>query len=154
MASVPSSTAEAASATNTDTSNTSNTFNTTASAPNISVRTVQHNHHAESSCAVSSSASSIHEDANDVAHRTTETPPIVRPKLSTRKSSGTIIVDREHPRVELSLGEEVFDEDDARAMSPRRNSEDLEKMSQDARRQLSESVFPAAISTIKRNHLC
>jgi len=32
----------------------------------------------------------------------------------------------------------VFDEDDARAMSPRRSSQDLEKMSQDARAQLSE----------------
>ena len=42
--------------------------------------------------------------------------------------------------MELQVGEEVFDEDDARAMSPRRNSEDLEKMSQDARAQLNELV--------------
>lgn len=47
---------------------------------------------------------------------------------------------RDAPNVELKKGEEVFDEDDARAMSPRRNSEDLEKMSQEARAQLSQSV--------------
>jgi hypothetical protein len=92
-----------------------------------------------SSTAISSSASSIHE--NGKASIPPDTPTtIARPKLGTRKSSGTIIVDREHPRVELQVGEEVFDEDDARAMSPRRNSEDLEKMSQDARAQLNELV--------------
>lgn len=64
-----------------------------------------------------------------------------RPKIGTRKSSGTIIVPRDAPNVELKKGEEVFDEDDARAMSPRRNSEDLEKMSQEARAQLSQSVL-------------
>jgi len=47
-------------------------------------------------------------------------------------------VPREHPSVELQADEETFSEDDARAMSPRRNSADLEKMSQDARAQLSE----------------
>lgn len=61
-----------------------------------------------------------------------------RPKMVSRKSSGTIIVPREHPRVELQEGDEIFDQDDARAMSPRRNSEDLEKMSQEAREQLSQ----------------
>merc|ERR1711977_39193 len=61
-----------------------------------------------------------------------------RPRLHSRKSSGTIIVPREHPRVELKEGDEVFDEDDARAMSPRRSSQDLEKMSEDAKVQLNE----------------
>jgi hypothetical protein len=60
-----------------------------------------------------------------------------RPRLGTRKSSGTIIVPRD-AKVELSRDEEVFDEDDARAMSPRRNSEDLEKMGQEARAQLNQ----------------
>lgn len=40
--------------------------------------------------------------------------------------------------MELKEGDEVFDEDDARAMSPRRSSQDLEKMSQEARAQLNE----------------
>jgi len=83
----------------------------------------------------SSSSSSINGDdpPSRISNRTLE-----RPKLGTRKSSGTIIVPREHPRVELKEGDEVFDEDDARAMSPRRSSQDLEKMSQDAREQMNE----------------
>jgi hypothetical protein len=65
-----------------------------------------------------------------------------RPKMSSRKSSGTIIVPRDDPNIEIREGDETFDADDARAMSPRRTSEDLEKMGQDARRQLSQSVQP------------
>ncbi len=48
---------------------------------------------------------------------------------------------REHPRVELKEGDEVFDSDDARTMSPRRSSQDLEKMSEEAKEQLHEYVF-------------
>lgn len=92
----------------------------------------------DSSSTSSSDANGGSTPANTSASRT---PSIKRPKLGTRKSSGTIIVPREHPRVELKEGDEVFDEDDARAMSPRRNSEDLEKMSQDARAQLNEYVI-------------
>lgn len=40
--------------------------------------------------------------------------------------------------MELGEDDEEFDEDDARAMSPRRSSQDLEKMSQEARAQLDE----------------
>lgn len=40
--------------------------------------------------------------------------------------------------MELKEGDEIFDEDDARTMSPRRNSEDIEKMSQEARAELSQ----------------
>ncbi len=47
---------------------------------------------------------------------------------------------RDDPHIELHEGDETFDPDDARTMSPRRTSEDLEKMGQDARRQLSQSV--------------
>lgn len=54
---------------------------------------------------------------------------------------------RDAPNVELKKGEEVFDEDDARAMSPRRNSEDLEKMSQEARAQLSQSVLALPLAS-------
>lgn len=84
-----------------------------------------------SNTTASSSSSSVNGDnSNDQA--------LQRPKMSSRKSSGTIIVPREHPHVELQEGDEVFDEDDARAMSPRRSSQDLEKMSQDARARLHE----------------
>jgi hypothetical protein len=51
-------------------------------------------------------------------------------------------VPRENAKIELAESDEVFDEDDARAMSPRRSSQDLEKMSQDARTQLNEFVAP------------
>jgi uncharacterized protein YaaN involved in tellurite resistance len=83
----------------------------------------------------SSSSSSVHEDIHS---HTSNNQRLQRPKMTSRKSSGTIIVPREHPRVELKEGDEVFDEDDARAMSPRRSSQDLEKMSQEARDQLNE----------------
>jgi hypothetical protein len=89
-----------------------------------------------------SSASSVNGDDP------TRTPnqALARPKMGTRKSSGTIIVPREHPRVELKEGDEVFDADDARAMSPRRSSQDLEKMGQEARAQLNEYVLSLASS--------
>ncbi|EPQ66058.1 BgtA-20192 [Blumeria graminis f. sp. tritici] len=73
-------------------------------------------------------------DADEATTPTITTPS--RPRLTSRKSSGTIIVPREHPHVELRMGDEVFDEDDARAMSPRRSTRDLEQMSADAREQL------------------
>jgi hypothetical protein len=68
-----------------------------------------------------------------------------RPKMGTR---GTNIVPREYPRVELKEGDEVFDVDDARAMSPRRSSQDLEKMGQEARARLNEYVpVPRVLSS-------
>jgi hypothetical protein len=87
-----------------------------------------------SSSSSSSSSSSVHEEGRP----RTPQDPLKRPKMTSRKSSGTIIVPREHPKVELGEDDEEFDEDDARAMSPRRSSQDLEKMSQDARAQLNE----------------
>jgi hypothetical protein len=98
-----------------------------------SVTTTSHPDHDQDQerSSTSSSSSSVHEDGG------LKRP---RPKMTSRKSSGTIIVPREHPRVELQEGDEVFDEDDARAMSPRRSSQDLEKMSQDAREHLNEYV--------------
>jgi hypothetical protein len=84
-----------------------------------------------------SSSSSIHGNGSS-GH-------LERPKMPTRKSSGTIIVPRDDPKIELQEGDEEFDEDDARAMSPRRNSEDLEKMSQEARAELSRYVQSATV---------
>lgn len=59
-----------------------------------------------------------------------------RPRLGSRKSSGTIIIPRDSPQVELK--EEEYDDDDARTMSPRRSSEEIEKMGQEARQALIE----------------
>jgi hypothetical protein len=63
-----------------------------------------------------------------------------RPGLGTRKSSGTIIVPRDHPAIEMEEGDEIFDENDARTMSPRRSSEDVEKIGIEARKELSKYV--------------
>jgi hypothetical protein len=59
-----------------------------------------------------------------------------RPRLGSRKSSGTIIIPRDSPHVELK--EEEYDDNDARTMSPRRSSEEIEKMGQEARQALIE----------------
>jgi hypothetical protein len=103
----------------------------------LNVTTTSHSDQDQEPSSISSSSSSVHEDGG---------PKMLRPKMTSRKSSGTIIVPREHPRVELQEGDEVFDEDDARAMSPRRSSQDLEKMSQDAREHLNEYVHPTFVS--------
>jgi hypothetical protein len=59
-----------------------------------------------------------------------------RPRLGSRKSSGTIIIHRDSPNIEIE--EEEYDDGDARTMSPRRSSEEIEKMGQDARQALIE----------------
>lgn len=59
-----------------------------------------------------------------------------RPRLGSRKSSGTIIIPRDSPHVELK--DEEYDDNDARTMSPRRSSEEIEKMGQEARQALIE----------------
>ena len=61
-----------------------------------------------------------------------------RPRLGSRKSSGTIIIPRDSPNVEMKEEEEEYDDGDARTMSPRRSSEEIEKMGQDARQALIE----------------
>ena len=61
---------------------------------------------------------------------------LARPRLGSRKSSGTIIIPRDSVQVELK--EEEYDDGDARTMSPRRSSEEIEKMGQDARQALME----------------
>ena len=68
-----------------------------------------------------------------------QAPPkniLARPTLGSRKSSGTIIIPRDSPTVEAK--DEHYDADDARAMSPRRSSDEIEKMGDDARHALEE----------------
>jgi hypothetical protein len=79
-----------------------------------------------------SSSSSISEQDQPKADPTLHP----RPRLGSRKSSGTIIIPRDSPNVELK--EEEYDDGDARTMSPRRSSEEIEKMGQDARQALIE----------------
>ncbi|KAF2471093.1 uncharacterized protein BDR25DRAFT_30430 [Lindgomyces ingoldianus] len=63
---------------------------------------------------------------------------LARPRLGSRKSSGTIIIPRDSPQVELK--EEEYDDGDARTMSPRRSSEEIEKMGHEARQALIEQA--------------
>ncbi|CAG8956101.1 hypothetical protein HYFRA_00011885 [Hymenoscyphus fraxineus] len=90
-----------------------------------------------------SSSSSISEQGSPAAipqeltSTASSSETLKRPKMSTRKSSGTIIVPRDS-RIQMEDGEEEFDEDDARTMSPRRSSQDVEQMSRDARAHLDE----------------
>lgn len=82
-----------------------------------------------------SSSSSVNEQ--DQARHAEEDPAkLARPRLGSRKSSGTIIIPRDSPHVELK--EEEYDDGDARTMSPRRSSEEIERMGQEARQALIE----------------
>ncbi|EDN10525.1 conserved hypothetical protein [Histoplasma mississippiense (nom. inval.)] len=47
-------------------------------------------------------------------------------RLASRRPSGSILVPRDHPEIEIQ--EEEFPPDDARAMSPRRNPADVERL--------------------------
>lgn len=59
-----------------------------------------------------------------------------RPKLGSRKSSGTIIVARDAP----TTVESDIEEGDVRTMSPRRNSAEVDQLGEEARRQMIEQA--------------
>jgi hypothetical protein len=81
-----------------------------------------------------SSSSSI----SDVDQAMTDPNRLIRPRLGSRKSSGTIIIPRDSLQVEFLEGEEDYEEGDARTMSPRRSSEEIDKMGEEARRAMVE----------------
>lgn len=62
---------------------------------------------------------------------------ISRPKIGSRKSSGTMIVSRESA---TTVVDPDFDEGDVRTMSPRRNSAEVDKLGEEARRDLIEQA--------------
>ncbi|KAE9984956.1 hypothetical protein BLS_000535 [Venturia inaequalis] len=62
-----------------------------------------------------------------------------RPKLHTRKSSGTIIVPS-HAKVEIDEYDEEYDEGDARTMSPRRSSEEVDRLEECAKQAMIEQA--------------
>jgi len=66
-----------------------------------------------------------------------------RPKLHHRKSSGTLIVSRDAPDIEIK--DEEYEEGDARAMSPRKSSEELDRLEEGARQALVEYVHNVEI---------
>lgn len=79
-----------------------------------------------------SSSSSISDDETKRLGRSE------RPRIARRKPSASILVPRDHPEIEIE--EEDFPPDDARAMSPRRNSADLERLAKEARQTLQEET--------------
>ncbi|KAK3201680.1 hypothetical protein GRF29_164g250784 [Pseudopithomyces chartarum] len=86
----------------------------------------------------STSSSSSVSDQDQARHVDDDPSKLQRPRLGSRKSSGTIIIPRDSPHVELK--EEEYDDGDARTMSPRRSSEEIEKMGQEARQALIEQA--------------
>jgi len=84
----------------------------------------------------SSSTSSV-DHANDHSVQTIHAPIPQRPRFPSRKSSGTIIVPRDSDAVGPIATN--IEPDDVRAMSPRRTSEDLEVIDQEARSALQRS---------------
>lgn len=85
-----------------------------------------------SSLSFSSSSSSGSEAESERRTR------IERPRMSSRKPSSSIIVPRDHPEIEIE--QEFFPPDDARAMSPRRDSTDMERLGKEARQILQEQA--------------
>lgn len=84
-----------------------------------------------------SSSSSISEDGS--ANLQPESVnKLKRPKIGSRKSSGSLIIPRDSPNIEAR--DEEYAEDDARTMSPRRTSEEIERLGRDARRTLIEQA--------------
>lgn len=83
----------------------------------------------------SSSASSI---MNEDSASSPSRGRLQRPDLGSRKSSGTMVIPREGSNAEAS--EEQYDEDDARMMSPRRTTEEIERLSLGAKEALIEQA--------------
>ena len=63
-----------------------------------------------------------------------------RPKLTSRKSSGPIVVPRNHIHTEEEI---EYPPDDARAMSPRRNSQETEAMEEATRSAVRQYAYPS-----------
>lgn len=63
---------------------------------------------------------------------------LARPKLGSRKSSGTLIIPRDSPVVETR--EEDYGEGDARTMSPRKTSLEISRMGEEAKTALEQFV--------------
>ena len=71
------------------------------------------------------------EDDTSLSHR------LSRPKTGSRKSSGSMIVSRDTATV---VDDDDLDENDVRTMSPRRNSAELDRLGEEARRDLMEQA--------------
>ncbi|EEA21808.1 hypothetical protein TMatcc_008773 [Talaromyces marneffei ATCC 18224] len=88
---------------------------------------------------ISSSSSSISDGEPERGRSRLE-----RPRMASRKPSASILVPRDHPEIEIE--EEEFPPDDARAMSPRRDSADVERLGKEARQTLQEQAKTLQLS--------
>ena len=79
----------------------------------------------------SSAAASEDDSVRPSSHR------LSRPKMGSRKSSGTMIVSREAP---TTVVDDEIEENDVRLMSPRRNSAEVDQLEEEARRDLVEQA--------------
>jgi len=80
-----------------------------------------------------SSADSSAVASEDDSLRPSNSNRLSRPRLGSRKSSGTMIVPRES--TEMVVDDDI-EEGDVRTMSPRRNSEEVDKLGEEARKDL------------------
>lgn len=94
-----------------------------------------------------SSASSSRSGSTSEAERNSKKTQ--RPKLHTRKSSGTIIVPS---NVKVEVNDEEYDEGDARTMSPRRSSEEVDRLEEGARQAMIEYAHYASICSNPRTN--
>ena len=85
----------------------------------------------------SSLASDDEPSTTAVATAIPTTSRLPRPGLGARKSSGSMIVSRD---LANTVVEPEFDEHDVRTMSPRRNSEEVDKLGEEARKDLIEQA--------------
>ncbi|KAL9083135.1 MAG: hypothetical protein Q9159_005953 [Coniocarpon cinnabarinum] len=92
-------------------------------------------HHAQSSSHSQSGNSERSDSGVSVDRQSRRKHRLQRPPLGTRKSSGTIIIPREQSPV---AQDERYDDNDARAMSPRRSQAEIHQMSEQARQALEE----------------
>jgi short coiled-coil protein len=67
-----------------------------------------------------------------------EQPRLSRPKMGSRKSSGSMIVSRDHRQ--SSVDDEEIDDGDVRAMSPRRSHDEVDRLGEKARQDLMEQA--------------
>src|SRR2546423_15532787 len=83
---------------------------------------------------VASLPSSAH-SSSEAENEAPQKPRLDRPRLTARQKSNSIIVPKGADVVQTHA---EYPPDDARAMSPRRNSADVEKLGQEARQSLKE----------------
>lgn len=92
-----------------------------------------HHSHDVTTPTENTSSSNSSSASNDPGHLRIQAPVPQRPRLLSRKSSGPLVIPRDHDVGPVDI---QFGPDDVRAMSPRRTSEDIEAMGREAREEL------------------